>query len=509
MQLLTPPDPRDRIGFIVPRWTVDPLQDRQGIPFRSLTVASALYNSGYEVVFFDQEPDYDRENRLDEFFEIMGNGRVVFIWMNDLDPMIQTANTMRLAQEIKRSKPGTSIVVGGSFITLCPEELLTPTDAIDYFIRGYGEEACVELLKALTGEGTLKAVSGLVWENGVRLANPIRPNQVFRPEDLVLFKKLNLGPYEQRGGIFGNGYGTFIINTGRGCAKRCRFCYWHNHPPSLLAPEAIVDLAEFLRDNYSVRQFHLSELDFFTSRKRALSLARLWSRRLPDSVWFALVSPSDAERLSDANWDQLAEGGCRKLEFGTESGSAAMLEKLGKKHRPEAPFELTRQALRRGIEVMHNFIFGLVGETEEDRRRSLALIHKLHRLDPERVFFTFRFFQPAWATPMGEEAIAMTPGFPRILEDVPGYRSRFGDLGHHAMAWLSSKQEQRIKEMVYYYLPMATSKLDLQRGWVRWMYSILREMARLRLRTRKYAFGWDRWLYDRVIAHSLDNTYSP
>ncbi len=510
MQILTPPDCRERIGFVVPRWTAETAAEGQGPPFRSLTVASALYNAGYEVVFFDQKLDRDLENRMADFLAALVEVRVVFIWMNDLDPMFQTRYSQQLAGEIKTAYPEIRIVVGGSFLSLCPVEILTPSSVVDFFIRGYGEEACVQLLDALDGGITPKSVSGLVWFEGARHANPITPHQRYRPEYLSLFKRVDLSGYIQKGGIFGNGFSTLIVGTGRGCAKRCSFCYWRNHPPSLLDSETIVELFKWLRSRWGVRQFHMAELDFFTNRRRPRELARLWKERLPDCRWFALVSPLDADKLSDADWDLLAEGGCRKLEFGTESGSPALLERLGKRHRPQAPYEVTRKALARGIDVMHNFIFGFVGETETDRRHSLSLIHALHRLDPEHVFFTFRFFQPTWNTPQGDEAIRWIPGFPRTLEEVIAFREWFGDPGQRTMPWLPPRDEERIKKLAYYYLPMVTSKLEFDPGQVEsFLYRGLRRIARYRLRTQKFGLGWDHWLFDRMVAQRLDNTYVP
>ena len=112
------------------------------------------------------------------------------------------------------------------------------------------------------------------------------------------------------------------------------FCYWRNHTPALYDAEAIVDLAAFVRERYGVRQFHFGELDFFGNRARVLRVTDAWKRRLPDAVWFALASPVDAARFDDADWDRLAAGGCRKIEFGSEAGSRSGLHAIGKRHHP-------------------------------------------------------------------------------------------------------------------------------------------------------------------------------
>ena len=156
---------------------------------------------------------------------------------------------------------------------------------------------------------------------------------------------------------------------------------------------------------------------------------------------------------------------------------------------------------------MHNFVFGFVGETDEDRARSLDLIRRLHALDPERVFFTFRFFQPSWATEMGREAIARTPDFPETIEEMIHHRVRCGAEDEHAMGWLDEGVERRLKELVYYYLPMVTSRSNYASPARRWVYRALRRVAHWRLDAGVFGFGADRWLYDRALRGRLDCTY--
>jgi radical SAM superfamily enzyme YgiQ (UPF0313 family) len=217
----------------------------------------------------------------------------------------------------------------------------------------------------------------------------------------------------------------------------------------------------------------------------------------------------DADRFTEAEWDRLAAGGCAKLELGTESGSARLLRRLGKLHDVDAPLRVTRRALARGIRTMHNFLFGVTGETEADRRASLRLIRTLHRLDPERVCFAFRLFQPCWGTALGESAIAALEAFPRSLAEVPPYRARFADPDSHTLTWLTDEEDRRVKRLVFHDLPLVTSRPPFDSALERWAFRALRLAARARLRVGSLDLGLDRWLYRRLIRRSLDNTYAP
>jgi radical SAM superfamily enzyme YgiQ (UPF0313 family) len=508
MQILSPDSPRERIGFVVPRWINEPVPfGCQGLPFRCLSVAGALYNAGYEVVYFDEEHDVDRANRMPQLQEALRDVRIVFIWMSELTPMIQTEHMLSMARRMKEWYPSLRVAAGGSFITICPPEALFVDWPIDYFIRGYGEEAAPALMAMIRGEKSPDDVSGLVWCNGGHRFNPLEPHQRFRAEDTRIYRLLDLAPYIQKGGIFGNNERTFVVGTARGCAKGCTFCYWRNHEPSLLDAASIVELIDDLHRRYGVKQYHLAELDFFTNRKRPMDLAKLWRDRLPECTWFTLGSPVDLMKLGDADWTLLSEGGCRKLEMGAESGSPRMLQAIGKRHKAEDPYVLSQKMLDNGINPMINFVFGLYGETDEDRRLSLDLIRRLHDLAPETIHFTFRFYQPAWQTPMGDLAIAQSPDYPRTIEDVLTFRPRYGDVEQHEMGWLSPRDEEFIKEIATYFLPLATSKFVFTNLAERAIYRGLRAVARLRLRTQYFNLGVDRWLYRRFLNRALDSTY--
>lgn len=497
------------MGFFIPRWTTDPIRDKQGLPFRSILVASALYNAGYEVVWFDEELDLDRSDRRDELRSALADADLALFWMNELDPLIQTQGMLRILEDLGRWYPSLPVAAGGEFITVMPADALQLDGPVDHFIRGYGEQAVLGLLDLLEGRGDAGAVSGLVTPDGTRAPNAVTPHQHIRAEDTSLYRRLDMTPYIQRGGIFGNDEPTLMIGSARGCAKGCGFCYWTNHQPSLLDAATIVDLAEHLRDTYGVRQFHLAELDFFANRTRPRELVRLWRKRIPDCRWFTLGSPIDLLRLDDDELDDLARGGCHKIEMGTETGSPRMLAAIGKRHRPDDPLDLTRKLLDRGIATMHNFIFGFVGETEEDRQQSLDLIRRLHDLGDPRVTFTFRFFQPLWGTPMGDAAIDRAPDYPRRLDAYLAFRASMGERDVHTMPWIEPDTERRIKDLTSYFLPMVTSRLAVPGRLRRLAYRFIRKSARLRLHTRFFGLPLDRWAYGRFLAQPLDCTYTP
>ena len=206
----------------------------------------------------------------------------------------------------------------------------------------------------------------------------------------------------------------------------------------------------------------------------------------------------------------LQKGGCAKLEFGTETGSPRMIAAIGKRHTADEVVEITRRALEHGIETMHNIIFGFVGETADDRRRSIDLIERLHALDPARVTFAVRMFQPTPGTPMGEAALEHIPDFPRTLDEVLAYRPLYGEGGARMMPWLPARDERYLRKLVTYLVPMATNNVAVPGAPWRWAYRALRGLAWWRLRAQTGALNLDEHLCRRLLeARVFGHTYRP
>lgn len=513
MKLCRPdlPVPRGRVALLVPRWTDASDPDVQGTPFRSLLVGGALLAAGYEVLFFDQEHDLDRHDRFAEFLDLLHGSVAAVIWMNEMYPFNQTDNAHRLSERIHARFPELPVVVGGEFVTICPPGFFDFEHGIDYFLRGYGEETAVRLVEHLQAGTEPRDVPGLVYTapDGTRHDRPAERKAFLRREWLALYDQLDLSGYIQRGGVLGNDQPTLALVAGRGCVKGCGFCAWSNHRARVLDAEVYFELIAKLRARYGVKQFHIAELDFFTWPKRALELAERLRRECPDVVWFALGSPVDLVRISDADWAALYAGGLRKVEIGSESASARLLGRIGKQHQPEDIYRCSERMVRHGIRPMNNFLFGFPGETRVDRAASLAMIHRLFELSPELCHFTYRYYQPVWGTPLGDEAIAAIPEPSTRLDHWLAERHRYHQQGARALHWLPAADEREIKDLINFQLPLATSQYPIESRWRRRVYFELRARARRVTGRARQLTAFDRWVYRRLLDARLDQTYIP
>jgi anaerobic magnesium-protoporphyrin IX monomethyl ester cyclase len=133
----------------------------------------------------------------------------------------QRRTALRLVRLIRAISPDVTVVAGGYDPSLAPEAYESPASGIDYIVRGEGEIAFRELLRALARGGDGMGIPGLSCRvaDGFHHA-PGRPVTRLEDGDLAL---------PDRGSRVLGGY-TFlgrpidIVETSRGCTYDCSFC---------------------------------------------------------------------------------------------------------------------------------------------------------------------------------------------------------------------------------------------------------------------------------------------
>jgi len=74
--------------------------------------------------------------------------------------------------------------------------------------------------------------------------------------------------------------------------------------------------------------------------------------------------------------EKMKQAGCFGLNFGIESGSQNVIDKMRKGFRIKDAEQNIRDAFGIGVEVVANFIIGFPGESEEDFRQTLDFISR-------------------------------------------------------------------------------------------------------------------------------------
>jgi anaerobic magnesium-protoporphyrin IX monomethyl ester cyclase len=222
--LINPAHPS--IGSRIPREHLPPL----GL----LALGGPLLDAGHEVKLLDAE------------FGPMTLGEVIFqaisfapnaILLGHSGSTSGHPSASRIARAARTALPKAWIVYGGVFPTYHWSQVMQQEPAIDFIVRGEGEETIVRLAKALEKQQALEALPGIVFREGFvsqagrftlgRRTGEIRANlpaPVIRDLDSCrigweLIEHRRYTYYGQRRAI--------VAQFSRGCPHHCDYCGQH------------------------------------------------------------------------------------------------------------------------------------------------------------------------------------------------------------------------------------------------------------------------------------------
>ena len=255
------------------------------------------------------------------------------------------------------------LVVGGYKATEQVEELFQACPSIDIIVRGEGEETIREILKDLPKEDIL----GVSYrKEGKVFHNQIRP-----------LPEIDIIPYPDRGLRKGKYqlslYGTRITDlkfdtvlSARGCPFNCKFCTFSLNPLGQKRPYAERSISSVIEEiellDADVILF--SDDNFATNVKRASAICDEIIKRKIKKRFLAQVRIEIAQH--PAFIAKMVKAGFKMLSLGIESPHDHILAQLGK--------GFGRTQLREAFDVLRKypifyhgyFIYGNIGETEEE-----------------------------------------------------------------------------------------------------------------------------------------------
>ncbi len=188
-----------------------------------------------------------------------------------------------------------------------------------------------------------------------------------------------------RSAVWGKKPFTTMLSS-RGCHYSCSYCpYRIGHGTKWRARSAknVVDEIEECVRRHGVREILFRDPLFTADKERAIEISDLIVERGIKVDWRC---ETRADLASEEMIDAFARAGCREINFGVESGSPEILERVRRvaipRERIRAIFERCRRV---GIETMAFFIIGLPGETEQTVEQTIELALELC---PDVVQFT-------------------------------------------------------------------------------------------------------------------------
>lgn len=278
--------------------------------------------------------------------------------------------TKEIIGAIRNSFAG-PLVLGGSGFTMMPVDMLSYVNET-MGIVGEGEESMVKLLSALSGEGSLSDLPGLIMkENGkVKINNPPR-----------LINNLNLVPRPASDLCDNVAYmkwgGMGSVQTKRGCPLGCIYCTYpvvEGKKVRLRDPKTVVDEIEISLKQWGVDTFFIVDSVFNNPPEHAQEIAREITKRRLSIRLSAYFSPAF---ITEGLLEDLANAGVTGVDLGADSLADPVLKKLGKNFTKRDVVNAVRTAQSVGIMTCLNIIFGAPGETAETMRETVDLLDDL------------------------------------------------------------------------------------------------------------------------------------
>ncbi|MFV0436054.1 MAG: lipid biosynthesis B12-binding/radical SAM protein [Desulfopila sp.] len=255
-----------------------------------------------------------------------------------------------------RQRTSAVLVAGGSGFTIMPQAILELL-GVDYGVVGEGERLPL-LLDALARGRSPRNIPGIVsgqnQQEGSGAPLPPRPwpDQPFRRVDS---QAAHTAFYLKNGGMLN-------LQTKRGCTFRCIYCpYPHIEGSShRRIPPAKVAATALELQRVGARYLFFTDSAFNSDIGHSMGVARALKEAGLTIPWGAFFAPT---ALPDDYFTIMADGGCRHVEFGTESLSDTMLAAYRKPFRKRDVVLAHQQAIAAKLRVAHYFLLGGPGES--------------------------------------------------------------------------------------------------------------------------------------------------
>lgn len=287
--------------------------------------------------------------------------------------------TLRIVSDLKKISPQTRIVLGGPEVSFGIFELMHDNPAVDFVIKGEGEETFRRLLETLIGEHksllpeSLSEIENLFFRDGSDTeSGPLSRRNL----------ELDRLPSPFEAGLVDVTRPLTYYETSRGCPFSCAFC--------LSSVEGTVRSFSMER----IKQDLLFLMDSDVAQIKLVDRTFNYDARRADAIWAFILEHNRGSRfhfeiaadlLTDENLLLLARvpKDTFRFEIGVQSSSAATLEQVGRTADLSRIFSnVGRLRTETPIELHLDLVAGLPGE---DYAGFLGSLQAIADLKPDMI----------------------------------------------------------------------------------------------------------------------------
>lgn len=273
---------------------------------------------------------------------------------------------------ICRQYSSSKLVIGGSGYSLAPRELLQHLD-IDFGIVGEGEDVLPSLIHCVENHLPFSPSPHLLIKKGSNFpaVSGARVSSISTPDRSLFHTR----QYLEEGGMLN-------LQTKRGCPFSCIYCTYpllEGKKVRLREVDGVIEEIGHLTQEQKTDYIYFVDDIFNYPTSFAEQLCRRMVEKRIEVKWSAFVHPGF---LSENLLKWMVEAGCRGIEFGTDSGSARMLQHYRKSFTIREVIKASHLCSKLNVNHCHYLLFGGPGETEETIEESFRL---MDQIDPTAV----------------------------------------------------------------------------------------------------------------------------
>lgn len=350
---------------------------REDPPLSILNLGAFIRDNGYDVRILDThiEPDYTKklEDLVKQQPLVIGLSVILGKY---------TKNAITLTRMIKEIDKNVPLVWGGKLVHLAVDQILNELD-VDYAVIGDGEFPLLHLLDALREKADVSGIPGIAFiKEGSTVSNENTTivddlDTVYNSEDFgwdLIREKIN----RRQDPYFINLYSS------RGCKYNCSFCYLRdieNRKPGLRyrrrSAENVIREIKYLNREFGINVFTFGDDDFLYDLEKVLPVIDYIKESgfYIEQFWTHLnnIKPDIVDRLA---------GTCQTICYSVETASTRLQKILRKSIPISRVLAVNGQLRQAGINTVHNFLFGVPTETDEESKQNIDLLKKIKQVNP-------------------------------------------------------------------------------------------------------------------------------
>lgn len=339
-------------------------------PLGLLSIANMLRLHGYNVEVLD----FSAQNyQTEEISSIIKKLQPIYIGFSVYTENVD--NVFKMCRYIKKNFPRIPLVLGGPHPTL-DTEYCKRKRFVDFILIGDGEHNALELAEAIRTNQKLisfSEIQGIVYKN--------ENDEYCYGKDRKFVTNMDLLPIINRD-YLPNCFTASLptIYSSRGCPGRCIYCA----APAMSGRKYRVRDIEnvFLESLYIVDvcknyyQIFYCDDTFTVFRNRLERFIQLYDQTKTKFLWRCESRVDALHKYSDL-LEGLKGAGCRRIQFGIESGNQEVLNNIRKGLILEQAYEIIDKTVKCGIPVVTSFMFGHYCDTVETMTDTLSMMEFL------------------------------------------------------------------------------------------------------------------------------------